>query len=85
MTKYTVPPFSGKDYYKNEKRVKSPKWPCAICGRPVDTEKEDGHWAVVVNGGSQWGDDSSDTNDPGYMGSFPVGNDCHRKYKMKEE
>jgi hypothetical protein len=46
------------------------------------------HVAEVVNGGFDWGDGSgkgiNSMSDPGYMGAWPVGNDCHRKYAIKE-
>jgi len=54
---------------------------CAICGRAVKTPVQ--HYAVVIGGGSEWGDESSDENDPGYMGCWAIGSDCHRKYKVK--
>ncbi len=39
--------------------------------------------AVVVDGGSAWGTANADENDSGYMGAFPVGPDCHKKYKAE--
>jgi hypothetical protein len=77
---YNVPPFS-------QAPIDGPHIPegfegCAICKRPVRVETAR-HWAVVVDGGSGWGDDGSDTADSGFMGAFPVGNDCHRKYRQR--
>lgn len=75
MSKYDVPPFSGKNYARNS--AKAGNDACAICGRFV---KDANHFAVVTDGGASWGDEGSDSGDPGYMGSWPVGNDCHRKH-----
>lgn len=74
---YTVSPFSGKNYHKNASKV-GELAPCAICGKPV---RNKAHAAVVVDGGGDWGDERSDQNDPGYMGCYPVGPDCHKRFK----
>lgn len=79
---YSVRPFGGADYSRNAARCRDGATPCAICGRSVkDTSKA--VFAVVVDGGAAWGDAQSYTRDPGYMGGFPVGPDCHRKYRVK--
>ena len=78
---YSIKPFSGPNYIKNSLRCDKNRHPCAICGKPLDVEKVK-YWVVVVNGGADWGNEDSE-QDSGYMGSFPVGNDCHRKYIVK--
>lgn len=83
FAKYKIPPFSGKNYHKNSCITPGGTVPCAICGKPI----KDGmakHHAVVTGGGASWGDAKSVENDAGYMGMWPVGNDCHRKYVVKE-
>lgn len=79
MARYIVNPFSGKNYHRNESRCPDPMLPCGICGKPIDPQKAK-HWAVVIDGGARWGDMKSDMEDPGYMGEWPIGNDCHKKY-----
>lgn len=80
--KYSVPPFSGPRFHANmDKGHKLDATPCAICGCGVAGEWK--HVAVVVNGGAAWGDDTS-PEDAGYMGRWPIGSDCHRKYAIKE-
>lgn len=81
LAQYSVPPFSGKDYGKKSERCKDDETPCAICGRGVKDPWP--HTAAVVRGGGAWGDEKSDQNDPGWMGLWPIGNDCHRKYVIK--
>lgn len=77
---YTVFPFSGEAYRKNEGRLKEGEVPCAICGRAVARP-----WrfsAVVVNGGD-WARsqvEAENVEDPGYMGVWPIGPDCHRRF-----
>lgn len=84
LTKFTVSPFSGKNYGKNDSKVNhTTHQPCAICGKGVDKNNTKFE-AVVINGGSSWGDDSSDTQDGGYMGTWPIGNDCAKKFAVKE-
>src|SRR3954464_13520866 len=78
LGKYKVSPFSGKNYAKNSRSTPPGTLPCAICGRPCVMD-EAKHWAVVINGGSTWGDEHS-PEDGGHMGCFPVGNDCHQKH-----
>lgn len=86
-SKYRVPPFSGKHYHVNSCAAPPGTSPCAICGQPVLTGSSiptfsgHPHWAVVVDGGSEWGNEDSDEEDPGYMGWWPIGNDCHRRWK----
>ena len=59
---------------------------CAICERPVrcmGEQSQEGDYpylAIVIDGGAAWGDQDSDASAPGYMGEFPVGADCHRRF-----
>lgn len=79
--RYSVPPFSGGRYHANASKA-GDLCPCAICGRGVkDTAKAAS--ATVIGGGDTWGDDQSDTSDPGYMGGYLVGPDCHRRFLVK--
>lgn len=82
-SKYRVRPFSGKKYHDNSGRCPTGTLSCAICGKPVKLHTHQ-HWAVVIDGGSNWGDADSDENDGGYMGAWPVGNDCHVKHVSRE-
>lgn len=52
---------------------------CACCGRKLTAVPL---YVEVINGGSHVAAPGSgtDTNDPGYMGFFPVGRSCARKY-----
>ena len=80
MTTYTVVPFSGAHFRKNsEAAYSSDLTPCAICGKGVkDLSKAIA--VTVINGGADWGDRDSE-QDSGYMGEWPMGPDCHRKYR----
>jgi len=81
---YTIPPFSGPKYRENSRKCVDGETPCAICGKGVKGGPwEWPHFAVVINGGSDWGDESSPEEDPGYMGGWPVGTACHSKYFKK--
>lgn len=71
--KYSVRPFSGKRW----KTGIIPDNACAICGKPVAVPWQ--HVAIVIEGGSEWGDETS-PKDGGWMGCFPVGPDCHRRH-----
>jgi endogenous inhibitor of DNA gyrase (YacG/DUF329 family) len=85
--KYSVPPFSGKNYAKNSQAAPEGTSPCAICGKPVSIERHvklGRPFAVVVDGGAEWGDESSPV-DGGHMGGWPIGNDCHRKYVVRPQ
>jgi hypothetical protein len=79
---YQISPFSSPNYQKNASKVRDGATPCAICGRGVNEP-----WpftAIVVDGGAHWGTDNDPTDDPGYMGCWPIGADCHRRYKVTE-
>jgi hypothetical protein len=80
--RYAQAPFSGKGWHGNH----SDEPMCGICGRVVKGGTfDDGWtlWGVVVNGGASWGDERSDESDPGYMGWFPIGRDCHKRHLIK--
>lgn len=83
LNRYTVLPFSGPCYSKNFKKLESDDPGCAICGKSV--AKPYAHTATVVGGGD-WAltqAEVDDVNDPGYMGPWPIGPDCHKKYLIK--
>lgn len=80
---YTVRPFSGANYHDNADHHPEGTEPCAICGKPVKEPFK--HQAVVVDGGGAWGDENSDAEDSGFMGWWPVGTDCHRRYRQPKE
>lgn len=52
---------------------------CAACGRKL---KDNPVFVEVIDGGDQVAAPGSnpDQNDPGYMGFFPVGPSCAKKY-----
>lgn len=84
MNFYSAPPFSGDLFSENEQRLKANESPCAICGKAVKYPFR--HEAVVVNGG-EWAttpEQLRNESDPGYMGVWGIGPDCHRKYLVKE-
>jgi hypothetical protein len=57
---------------------------CAICGMQVREPFK--HVAIVIEGGAQWASAEEVANaDPaGYMGEFPIGPNCHRKYRLTD-
>lgn len=82
---FTVKPFSGVNYRKNQHKCGIDQEPCAICGKPVDGDQF-AVMACVIDGGASWGDpnlpDGGDTAG-GFMGFYPVGSGCARKYRVK--
>lgn len=85
MNTYTVLPFSGPKFQENERKLRDNETPCAICGKAVKSPYQ--HSAVVVGGGD-WAKDEKeacDETDAGYMGTWGIGPDCHRKYLAKSE
>lgn len=52
---------------------------CAICGRPVEHGRE-AAIAVIGDGGSKWASPYLRSTDPGSLGVWPVGADCHAKH-----
>lgn len=86
INRYSVSPFSGANYRKNEKKLKDGETPCAICGKAVVWPFK--HSVVVVDGGSDWAESEAEAQneaDPGYMGVWGIGPACHRKYLIKGE
>lgn len=86
--KYSVAPFSGKNYAKNEEQANEKDLqPCAICGKGIKgltgKPEEWPHWGIVTGGGARWADSFEDGG-PGNMGAFPVGSDCHKRFVVKE-
>lgn len=79
LTSKTLKPFSGSSYGKNERKCGDDATPCVICGRAIKNGAEE-FVAVVVDGGAAFGDDSSDQNARGYLGYFPVGSECAKKF-----
>ena len=85
LNRYIVLPFSGDRYSENEKKLREGETPCAICGKAVKEPFK--HQAVVVGGGD-WAateKEAADVDDPGYMGVWGIGVDCHRKYLIKSK
>lgn len=82
---YSVLPFSAPNYKKNFSKLKPLEYGCAICGKPVAYPYE--RPVVVVHGGdwAQTPEEEADTGNPGYMGVWGVGPDCHRKYLVVKE
>lgn len=79
--RYSVKPFSGARYHENAQKAGDLS-PCAICGKGVKNVPAAAS-ATVIDGGSAWGDDQSDQTDPGYMGAYLIGPDCHRRHVVK--
>ena len=83
LNRYSVPPFSGAKFRENEKNLKDGETPCAICGKAVSHPFA---YPVVVVGGGDWAQteaEEANESDPGYMGVWGVGPDCHRKHLIK--
>lgn len=80
MNTYKVAPFSGPRFRENERKLKEGETPCAICGKYVSRPYL--HPVTVVAGGD-WARteaEEGDSADPGYMGVWGIGPDCHRKH-----
>jgi hypothetical protein len=52
---------------------------CIVCGNPTPAAR---FWVEVVNGGDLREQDGlrADNRDAGYMGWWPVGSECRRKF-----
>jgi hypothetical protein len=84
LNRYSVLPFTGPRYHENDQKNRSNDAGCAICGKVV--VKPYKHTATVVGGGD-WAltqAEVDDVNDPGYMGLWPIGPACHKKYLIKQ-
>lgn len=78
---FTVPPFSGPRYGENAARCRGDQWPCAICGRATVNAAE---WATRRGRRrGLGGDESSDEEADGFMGQYPIGADCARRYRIR--
>jgi hypothetical protein len=78
---YTIKPFEGPGYEDNVQNAPNGTTPCAICGKPVaGSEATWPHKAMVIGGGDEWGHEGSDKSDAGYMGVWPIDDECHMKY-----
>lgn len=81
-----IRPFSGPRYHENQSRT-GDRLPCAYCGKAVKPRGGKMYMAEVFDGGARFarvGDEpkslaSERSNDPGYMGYFPVGPDCRKR------
>lgn len=78
--------FSGNRYHENSERVTGDHWPCAICGRAVDTSRPRTAWIHVHNGGASIVTDAEAKalNDAGEesadMSWYPVGPECMKRH-----
>lgn len=83
MAIYSVAPFSLWKESKNHVRGITGR-ECAICGKQVREPFK--HIAIVIDGGARWASaEDVDHADPaGYMGEFPIGTGCHKKYQLTE-
>lgn len=83
LNRYSIYPFSGPRYSENFQKLEGDEPGCAICGKPV--AKPYVHTATVVGGGD-WAKDQAEVDnaeDPGYMGNWPIGPNCHKKYLIR--
>ena len=82
--RYSVPPFSLWTDKTNMAGTET-STPCAICGKQIKNENTKATWVTIVCGG-EWAaneEEASDDGDAGFMGGWPVGSDCHKKYLIK--
>lgn len=79
--RYSVAPFSQTVAGKEYRGAGEGCDPCGICMRK--TRRDRPTHAVVIEGGAAWGDANS-PQDSGYMGYWPIGPDCHRKFVIAE-
>lgn len=83
LNQYKVEPFSAASYQKNAAKLGATEYGCAICGKPVKFPYE--HEATIVGGGA-WAETEEEAaaeDDPGYMGVWGIGPDCHKKNLIK--
>ena len=84
LNQYKVTPFSAANYAKNFSKLDASEYGCAICGKPVKLPYE--HEAAIVNGGA-WAEtpeEAANESDPGYMGVWGIGPNCHKKHVVKK-
>ncbi len=78
-----VSPFLNKQRIPESIRKNQGTTPvCAICGQPVN-DWESAPQIVVIDGGAAFGPKDSDPNDPGHMGTFPIGPKCWQRYRRQ--
>ena len=76
-----VRPFSGRRYWENcGLPCASGSEPCALCGRPIQPDRQT-HWVRVVDGGGTFGRRHDSDDGPGEMGCWPVGSECLPKLR----
>lgn len=77
-----IEPFSGPRYRENADLCAEDESPCVVCGRPI-REPSCGREVCVVDGGARFArvDETVDTDDPGFMGLYPVGPECAKKLR----
>lgn len=83
LNQYRVAPFSAANYQKNSAKLGASEYGCAICGKPVRLPYE--HEATIV-GGRAWAEtleEAKNEADPGFMGVWGIGPDCHKKHLVK--
>lgn len=81
---YRILPFDGPRFHDNQRRLKPGETPCAICGKAVKYPFK--HSATVVRGGD-WArttEEAGNEEDPGYMGIWGIGPDCHQKHLITD-
>ncbi len=83
MAIYSVMPFSlWKESKRHVRGITGRE--CAICGKQVREPFK--HIAIVIDGGARWAsaEDVDSAAPSGYMGEFPIGANCHKKYQLAE-
>lgn len=83
LNQYKVLPFSATNYQKNFSNLNATEYGCAICGKSISQPYE--HEVAIVGGGD-WAktqEEVENESDPGYMGVWGIGPDCHKKHLIK--
>ena len=58
--------------------------PCAICAKPTSLMQASAMGRVAEVVGLAWGDGSGALRAaPDYLGAYPVGPDCHRRFLVR--
>lgn len=71
------------NFTKNNHKPKN-GYPCVVCGKECETHKQSVH---LIEGGAAIlhpQDEALYKDDGGDMGFYPVGNDCVKKFNLKE-